>query len=65
MYETIREWEQRENGVMVLGRLGFENAYAFAMRQDRAAELDVTSLTSLAAAARAAPSAATRSFRAA
>lgn len=48
MYETIREWEARENGVKVLGRLGFENAYAFAMRQDRARALGVTSLADLA-----------------
>ncbi|MBV7258813.1 ABC transporter permease/substrate-binding protein [Erythrobacter crassostreae] len=47
MYETIRNWEQEENGVRVLGRLGFENAYAFAMREDRAAELGVTSLGDL------------------
>jgi osmoprotectant transport system permease protein len=47
MYETIREWESRENGVTVLGRLGFENAYAFAMRADRAAELGIVSLTDL------------------
>ena len=47
MYETIRDWEQRENGVTVLGRLGFENAYAFAMRKGRAAELGVASLTDL------------------
>lgn len=51
MYETIREWEWRNNGVKVLGRLGFENAYAFAMRGDRARELGVTSLTDLAAVA--------------
>ena len=51
MYETIRDWEWRENGVRVLGRLGFENAYAFAMRQDRARELGVTSLADLAAVA--------------
>jgi len=51
MYETIRDWELRDNGVTVLGRLGFENAYAFAMRSDRAAELGVTSLTDLAAVA--------------
>jgi osmoprotectant transport system permease protein len=51
MYETIREWEWRTNGVRVLGRLGFENAYAFAMRGDRARELGVTSLTDLAAVA--------------
>ncbi|GAB4475156.1 MAG: glycine betaine ABC transporter substrate-binding protein [Erythrobacter tepidarius] len=51
MYETIREWEWRENGVRVLGRLGFENAYAFAMREDRARELGVSSLIDLAAVA--------------
>ena len=47
MYETIRDWEARENGVKVLGRLGFENAYAFAMRGDRAKALGVTSLGDL------------------
>lgn len=47
MYQTIADWEQRENGVKVLGRLGFENAYAFAMRGDRARALGVASLTDL------------------
>ncbi len=47
MYQTIKEWEAEENGVLVLGRLGFENAYAFAMREDRAAELGLTSLEDL------------------
>jgi osmoprotectant transport system permease protein len=47
MYETIVAWEARENGVKVLGRLGFENAYAFAMRGDKAKELGVASLTDL------------------
>jgi osmoprotectant transport system permease protein len=47
MYATIRDWEARENGVKVLGRLGFENAYAFAMRADRAKALGVTSLADL------------------
>jgi osmoprotectant transport system permease protein len=51
MYETIRDWEWRENGVKVLGRLGFENAYAFAMRGDRAKDLGVTSLADLVAVA--------------
>ena len=36
------------DGVVVLGSLGFENAYAFAMRRDRAAALGVTSLADLA-----------------
>ena len=47
MYETIVEWERANTGVRVLGRLGFENAYAFAMRADRAAELGATSLEDL------------------
>lgn len=47
MYTTIRDWEARENKVKVLGRLGFENAYAFAMRADRAKELGVASLADL------------------
>lgn len=47
MFETIVEWERNESGVKVLGRLGFENAYAFAMREDRAAELGATSLEDL------------------
>jgi osmoprotectant transport system permease protein len=51
MYAAIRDWEARENGVRVLGRLGFENAYAFAMRADRAKALGVRSLTDLAAKA--------------
>ncbi len=36
-------------GVLMLGRLGFENAYAFAMTGERAAELGVRSLGNLAA----------------
>ncbi|MEL6878593.1 MAG: ABC transporter permease/substrate-binding protein [Pseudomonadota bacterium] len=47
MYRTIKEWEEAENGVRVLGRLGFENAYAFAMREDRAAELGLSTLEDL------------------
>lgn len=47
MFETIVEWERANTGTKVLGRLGFENAYAFAMRRDRAAELGVNSLEDL------------------
>ena len=47
MYEAIVEWERANTGIRVLGRLGFENAYAFAMREDRAAELGVSSLEDL------------------
>ncbi|MBP6877631.1 MAG: ABC transporter permease subunit [Phenylobacterium sp.] len=39
---------QRRDGVVVLGSLGFENAYAFAMRADRAGALGIASLADLA-----------------
>jgi len=39
---------ERRDGVLVLGPLGFENAYAFAMRADRAQSLGVASLADLA-----------------
>ncbi|MEM1052096.1 MAG: ABC transporter permease/substrate-binding protein [Pseudomonadota bacterium] len=51
MYDTIVDWERETTGVRVLGRLGFENAYAFAMRADRSAALGITSLEDMAAVA--------------
>ncbi len=42
---------KRRDGVLVLGSLGFENAYAFVMRPDRARALGVASLSDLARAA--------------
>lgn len=39
---------KRRDGVTVLGSLGFENSYAFAMRADRAKALGVSSITDLA-----------------
>ena len=48
MIESIREWEAATSGARLLGPLGFENAYAFAMRPDRARELGAASLADLA-----------------
>ncbi len=45
--ELTQQLKARD-GVVVLGSLGFENAYAFAMRRDRAQALGVTSLADLA-----------------
>ena len=45
----LTEQLKARDGVVVLGSLGFENAYAFAMRKDRAAQLGVASLADLAA----------------
>jgi osmoprotectant transport system permease protein len=39
---------KRRDGVLVLGSLGFENAYAFVMRPDRAAALRIASIADLA-----------------
>jgi osmoprotectant transport system permease protein len=36
VYEEVRRYLQEEYGVCCLGKLGFENAYALAMRPDRA-----------------------------
>ena len=51
VYDEIVEWEAQTNGIRVLGKLGFENAYAFAMREDRAADLGARSLDDLVALA--------------
>ncbi len=48
MLRIITEWERETTGTLVLGRLGFENAYALAMRQDRAQALGIVTLADLA-----------------
>ncbi len=45
--EGVAEWLNRTYGITVLGNLGFENAYALAMRRDRAAALGVRSIADL------------------
>ena len=47
MYRQIVNWEHDTTGTEVLGKLGFENAYAFAMRTDQAKRMGVRSLTDL------------------
>jgi osmoprotectant transport system permease protein len=41
-------WLQKQHGITLLGPLGFENAYALAMRRDRARELGIRTLADLA-----------------
>ena len=48
MLSQLHNWLQSEHGVDMLGPLGFENAYVFAMRSDRAQELNIESLADLA-----------------
>ncbi len=50
MLAQITAW-QAKRGLKLLGRLGFENAYCFAMRGDRATALGIASLDDLAAKA--------------
>ena len=47
IYRTIVEWENDTTGTLVLGRLGFENAYALAMREDRAREMGIATIDDL------------------
>jgi osmoprotectant transport system permease protein len=44
----IETWLLAERGISMLGTLGFENAYALAMRRARAEELGITTLADLA-----------------
>jgi osmoprotectant transport system permease protein len=53
--EVLRQmaaWLKRTHGIGYAGPLGFENAYAFAMRRDRAEALHIDSLADLAAYSR-------------
>ncbi|WP_375272346.1 ABC transporter permease/substrate-binding protein [Sphingomonas sp.] len=47
---AIADWARRTRGVGLVGTLGFENAYAFAMRGDDARRRGIASLADLAAA---------------
>jgi osmoprotectant transport system permease protein len=48
MVQEMRTALRQEYGVVLLGTLGFENAYALAMRRDRAESLGVGTITDLA-----------------
>jgi osmoprotectant transport system permease protein len=48
LLQEMQAWLQREHGVSVLGALGFENAYALAMRNDRARTLGIRTIEDLA-----------------
>ena len=49
MLEEIGEWLEREHGILMLGALGFENAYGLGMRRDRAEDLGIRTIADLAA----------------
>lgn len=48
---AVGKWLSEKRGIAMLGGLGFENAYALAMRRDRAAALGIRSIADLAARA--------------
>ena len=48
MLQQMTKQLREEHGVVVLGALGFENAYALAMRRDRAEEFGIHSIADLA-----------------
>lgn len=49
MYSAVVEWLEREHAIRVAARLGFENAYALALTQNRASELGIDTIEDLAA----------------
>jgi osmoprotectant transport system permease protein len=49
LLQELSEWLRKNRGVTVLGSLGFENAYALAMRRDRAQALGIRTIADLAA----------------
>jgi osmoprotectant transport system permease protein len=51
MVAAIGDWAKRTRGVGLVGALGFENAYAFAMRGDAARQRGIASLDDLVSAA--------------
>jgi len=52
MTAQLADWVQKTYGIRDLGTLGFENAYALAMRKDKADALHIRTLADLAAHAR-------------
>ncbi len=48
MVQEMRTVLRQEHGVLLLGTLGFENAYALAMRRDRAESLGIRTIADLA-----------------
>ena len=52
MLREMAEWLAHEHGIVLLGALGFENAYALAMRRDRAEQLEIQTIADLAARSR-------------
>ena len=49
--KELGDWLKKERGIELLGTLGFENAYALAMRRDRAQELGIRTIEDLVARA--------------
>ena len=48
MLAEIKQYLERQHGIAMLGRLGFENAYALAMPRARATSLGIASIADLA-----------------
>jgi osmoprotectant transport system substrate-binding protein/osmoprotectant transport system permease protein len=51
MLEGVRDWLEAEHGIEIAASLGFENAYAVAMKRSRAEELGVRTIDDLVALA--------------
>lgn len=49
VYREVEQWLAREHGITCVGRLGFENAYALAMKRSKAEQLGIETIADLAA----------------
>ena len=49
MLAEMRAWLEQKHGIVMLGSLGFENAYGLAMRRDRAEHFGIATIADLAA----------------
>ena len=52
MIAEISDWEEQTSGTLVLGRVGFENAYGFALPRGKAEAMGLTSIADLAPVSR-------------
>lgn len=48
MLKEVGSWLKAQRGIVMLGGLGFENAYALAMKRERALKLGIRSIADLA-----------------
>ena len=46
-YREMKQWLEEKHGIVTVGRLGFENAYALAMTEDRSSQLGIETISQM------------------